>query len=170
MDIRNTIGKIPKWVRQYRYPIAIVLVGLILLWIPNLKTETQEQSETVQQEQTQQQEDLATLLADILGQIEGVGKVQVILTLAAGETVIYHSDRDTDTSDSGTSVRTETVIITDADRNETALISQVIPATYQGAVVVCQGADSASVKWAVVEAVSKATGLGANQISVLKMK
>jgi hypothetical protein len=41
---------------------------------------------------------------------------------------------------------------------------------YQGAVVLCQGAADAAVRLAVVEAVSKATGLGADKICVLKMK
>lgn len=35
--------------------------------------------------------------------------------------------------------------------------------------MVCQGADNAAVRLAIVEAVSKVTGLGANRISVLKM-
>jgi stage III sporulation protein AG len=39
-----------------------------------------------------------------------------------------------------------------------------------GAVVIAQGADDPSIKLAIVDAVTKATGLGANKISVLKMK
>jgi stage III sporulation protein AG len=39
-----------------------------------------------------------------------------------------------------------------------------------GAIVLCQGADVPSVRLAIVDAVSKVTGLVANQISVLKMK
>jgi len=41
---------------------------------------------------------------------------------------------------------------------------------YRGAVVVCQGGDNASVRLAVVEAVSNATGLTSDRITVLKMK
>ena len=49
-------------------------------------------------------------------------------------------------------------------------VQQVLPESYRGAIVVCQGADSPAVKLAIVEAVSRATGLGADSISVLKMK
>ena len=93
-----------------------------------------------------------------------------MLTVSAGETTLYQNDQDTNTGDTTSSVRQETVIITDSDRNQHALISQVLPPKYQGAVIVCQGADLPTVKLAIVEAVSKATGLGADQISVLKMK
>ena len=39
-----------------------------------------------------------------------------------------------------------------------------------GAIVVCQGGDNATVRLAIIEAVSNVTGLGADKISVLKMK
>ena len=47
---------------------------------------------------------------------------------------------------------------------------QVNPPTYLGAIIICEGADDANIRLAVVDAVSKVTGLGANRISVLKMK
>ena len=167
MDIRKLREKIPGWFYKYRYPIAIALVGIVLLLIP-VKAENTVQEEAKPSES--RQVDMSQELAQILAQIEGVGRVKVMLTIAAGETFIYQNDQDSNFGSGISSIRQETVIITDADRNQQALITQVLPAKYQGAIVICQGADTASVKWAVVDAVSKATGLGANQISVLKMK
>lgn len=169
MDISKLVGKIPKWFHAYRYPILILVVGLVLLTIPSQKksqTQTTEPEAVIQTNQM----DISQELAEVLAQMNGVGKVKVMLTLSAGEITIYHSDENIDTTEGASSVRKETVIVTDSDRNQNPLITQVIPAKYQGAVIVCQGADNPSVKWAVVEAVSKATGLGADQISVLKMK
>ncbi len=167
MDIGSWMQKLPKWFQKYRYPMVILLVGLVLLAIPGRKTTT---APAAEEPQTVQQPDAAQQLAQILGQIEGVGKVKVLLTVAAGETTLYHSDQDTNSGDGTSSVRQETIIIADSDRNQQPLISQVIPPKYRGAVIVCQGADTPAVKWAIVEAVSKATGLGTDQISVLKMK
>jgi stage III sporulation protein AG len=62
------------------------------------------------------------------------------------------------------------VIITDGNRNQKPVISQVIPAKYLGAVIICQGADQPTVRLAIVEAVSKLTGLGTDRVCVLKMK
>ena len=55
-------------------------------------------------------------------------------------------------------------------RADPGLVRQVNPPEYLGAVVLCQGADNPSVKLSIVEAVSKATGLTTDRITVLKMK
>lgn len=167
MDIKRWTETIPKWFQKYRYPIIIVILGLIVLMVPARKN-SDVKIDTPVSEVPQQ--DMAQQLAEILSQIEGVGRVKIMLTVSAGETTLYQNDQDTNTGDTTSSVRQETVIITDSDRNQHALISQVLPPKYQGAVIVCQGADLPTVKLAIVEAVSKATGLGADQISVLKMK
>lgn len=167
MDIGQLARKLPKWLHKYRYPMVILLVGLVLLMLPGRETAQKTQDTPVV---STQQPDTGQRLAQILTQIEGVGKVNVMLTVAESEKTLYQSDEDVTTGDNSSSVRQETILISDSGRNQQALITQVISPKYQGAVVVCQGADIPSVKWAVVEAVSKATGLGADQISVLKMK
>ena len=86
-----------------------------------------------------------------------------MLTVKNGEQTIYQTDIP------GTD-RQDTVIITDEDRAQNALVQQIISPTYRGAIVLCQGAENASVCLAIKEAVSKVTGLDASQISVLKMK
>ena len=167
MDIGKLRIQIPKWVYRYRYPISILLVGLVLMMIPT-KSKVTAQTEVVSVQS--KQSTTAEQLEQILSQIQGVGKVKIMLTIASGETILYHNDQDSNSGNGSASVRQETVIITDANRNQQALITQILPPKYQGAIVICQGADNPSVKWAVVDAVSKATGLGADQISVMKMK
>ena len=54
-------------------------------------------------------------------------------------------------------------------RQEVVVTQQLYP-TYQGAVVVCEGAGSSSVRLAVVNAVSVLTGLSSDRISVVKWK
>lgn len=170
MDIGKFVGKIPKWLREYRYPVIIVLAGLIMLGLSSRKGSTSQQETTVAATEQTQKIDLTQRLTQLLAQMDGVGKVQVMLSISVGETTYYYSDEDIVTGEGSSSVRKDTVIITDSARNQTALVTRVVPTQYAGAVVVCQGADRPSVRLAVVEAVSKATGLGADQISVLKMK
>ncbi len=152
---------------KYKYALGILVLGIALMLIPG-KISTSS-NETLQETAVVEQTDLANDLAKILCRIDGVGQVEVLLTLAAGEQTIYQQDTDIANGDTGTD-RHETVIITDGDRAQSGLIQQVNPPSYLGAIVVCQGADSPSVKLAVVEAVSRVTGLGADRISVLKMK
>jgi stage III sporulation protein AG len=73
-------------------------------------------------------------------------------------------------NDNNTSANSDTVTVTDSDRNENGLIRQINPPVYSGAVVVCQGADNPQVKLSIIDAVGKLTGLGSDKISVIKMK
>ena len=66
--------------------------------------------------------------------------------------------------------RKSTVLISGDNRAENGLLRQRNPPVYLGAIVLCQGADKASIRLAIVEAVTDATGLGSDRITVLKMK
>ena len=165
---RVAVGKkILEFGQKYRYALLVLLIGLGLMLLPG----TEKKSQTSEKQQTQEVEsvDISQQLEEILCQIQGAGKVQVMLTVAEGEKIMYQTDEDLASGDSGTS-RWDTVIITDADKAQSGLIQQVIPPVYRGAIVVCQGAHNAAVRLAIVEAVSNITGLGADKISVVKMK
>ena len=53
---------------------------------------------------------------------------------------------------------------------EGPLTREVTYTVYQGAVVACQGADSAQVRLEIVRAVASLTGLGSDKITVIKLK
>ena len=160
MDINQIRSKTGVWVKKYRYAIIVLLVGIGLMALPKFdKTETIKETTTSSSVRMPTEE-----LEMILSQIEGVGKVKLILTMETGEIIVYQTDKN----EAG--LRQETVIITDSNRTQQGLIQQIKYPKYRGAVVVCQGAADPAVQLAVVEAVADATGLGADRISVLKMK
>ncbi len=161
MELKQWSGKALELIKKYRYPILVLAIGILLMTLPTGEKSKQETQQPAQ-EAPEEKVDISAQLEAILSQIKGVGKVKVLLTQAMGEVYIYQFDENGD--------RKETVIITDGDRNESPILSQVVPPKYQGAVIVCQGAEVPAVKLAVVEAVSRLTGLGADHISVLKMK
>lgn len=93
-----------------------------------------------------------------------------MLTLSSGEQIIYQTDSRTVTASGSTTQETQTVFRQlGGSEKEPAVQSTVYP-TYQGALVVCDGAERASVRLAVTQAVSSLTGLGSNKIAVVKMK
>jgi stage III sporulation protein AG len=161
MDMTALREKTGKWFSKYKYLALILLVGIGLMLIPS-KSDTAESTQQIAQ-QTVETTGIAEQLEAILSNIKGAGKVQVMLTVKSGEQTVYQTD--TPATD-----RQDTVIITDDNRAQNGLVQQVISPTYRGAIVLCQGADSASVCLAIKEAVSKVTGLDTSQISVLKMK
>lgn len=169
MDIISLKSKLLAFLNKYKYVALILFIGLALMMLPTGK---KKESNTVPQTLAPTSEKLSDseALAQVLSTIAGAGKVQVLLTVAAGEQTIYQTDDVLSADGDTNNTQTDTVIVTDAQRNEIGLVRQIIPPIYQGAIVVCQGADSPSVRLSIVDAVSKVTGLGSDRISVLKMK
>lgn len=160
MDANGPRQRINALFGKYKYPILVVLVGLGLLLLP-----TGEAQEPPVPVETVREASLEQRLEELLAQIEGAGAVRVLLTEDVGRETVWQTDVQSDTD----SVREDTVIVEDADRNETGLVRRTTEPSYRGAVILCQGADAPSVKLAIVEAVRCVTGLGADQISVQKM-
>ncbi len=167
MELSGIGDKVCDFIKKYRYVLLILLLGIGLMLLPD--GDNQEEADTPQVA-VSQEPDISQQLSEILGQIQGTGQVKVMLTCASGKETIYQSNVHTVTEEGGFSEQRETVLFTNAERGEEGLIKQIIPEKYLGAVIVCQGADTPSVRLAIVEAVSDVTGLGADRISVLKMK
>ncbi len=150
--------RILSWLKRNKFVFLILAVGIAFMLIPSREEVTEESEPT----QATVQRNISEELAQILSQIKGAGKVQVMLTVKTGRTTVYQFDQDSNGQN--------TVIITNADRAQEGLIQRTDPPQYLGAIVVCTGADSAAVRLSIIEAVSKVTGLGTDRISVLKMK
>ena len=166
MDWLTLRGKARLWLKEYRYVILVLFLGVVLMLLPQGRAEKKENEEAPVPE-TVAEESLQERLEQLLSMVQGAGKVRVLLTEAAGEQVVYQTDGE---ESSQNTRRTDTVILSDSGRSESGLVQQILPPTYQGAVILCQGADSAAVRLALIEAVSNATGLTYDRISVLKMK
>ncbi len=150
--------RILSWLKRNKFVFLILAVGIAFMLIPSREEVTEESEPT----QATVQRNISEELAQILSQIKGAGKVQVMLTVKTGRTTVYQFDQDSNGQN--------TVIITNADRAQEGLVQRTDPPQYLGAIVVCTGADSAAVRLSIIEAVSKVTGLGTDRISVLKMK
>lgn len=158
----------PEIIKKYKYVIIILAVGIVLMLLPTGKKDLTDK--TVISEQSDNILSVEDQLAQILGSVKGAGKVQVMLSIAYGEEILYQTDDNYSEDSERISDSKNTVTVTDSDRNQSGLIRQVNPPMYSGAIVVCQGADNPSVRLAIMEAVSKITGLRTDRISVLKMK
>ena len=170
METLISMKKLYAVVRKYRYAILILLLGLVLMILPteqNQETKAEPSAEVIT---IQEEQDLEKRLEVLLSQIQGAGSVRVLLTERNGSQTFFQSNEQIEEDESGASRNNSVVITEDKDHSETALVRRIDPPVYQGAVVVCQGADDNRVKLSIVEAVRCATGLGADQITVIKMK
>lgn len=152
--------------RKYKYVLLILFIGVILMMIPVKEKDEPHPQISVEQREPTCAEELESILTDI----SGVGNVKVMLTEAIGEQTRYQTDEDSSLNADTESLRTQTVIVTKSDREETGLISSVTPPLYRGAIIVCQGGDNPTIKLSIVQAVSNVTGISSDRITVLKMK
>ena len=166
--------KLEKWtglLKKYRLAALVVLLGVVLMLLPTGgKAQTSGDSselpgETYSLEETEQR------MAEVLGTIDGVGRVRIMLTLRSGSTLRLAEDSTISDSTGGQTKQEKQVLTVNrgSGRQEVVVTQQLYP-TYQGAVVVCEGAGSSSVRLAVVNAVSVLTGLSSDRISVVKWK
>ena len=154
--------------RKYKYVWIVLLVGILLMLVPG---PADKESETLTQitGDSQIQDDMEIRLERVLSEMAGAGQVRVLLSVSQGEQTIYQTDSSYSQGQNNTDSRTQTILITDSQRNETGLVHQKNPPKYLGAIILAQGADDPVVKLSIVDAVGKITGLGADRISVLKM-
>lgn len=168
MEPMSLLLRLAETVKKYRHAMLVLVIGLACMLIPFGSPEKEEMPEPVRTEPVQT--DLEARLEQILSRVSGAGEVAVLLTLRTGEEIHYQSDEETDTGDSVARKSTGTILIEDENHRESGLIRRTDPPVYLGALIVCAGADRPEVKLAIVEAVRCVTGLGADQITVVKMK
>ena len=159
-------GAVWKALDRYKYVLIVIAVGIVLLLWPTGERSTGTDS-TADVREAFDLEALEEKLSRTLSMVEGAGEVTVTLTVKSGMEQVLASDRATSVSERGSSVEEETVLVNTGSGQGTVLLTQKYP-TFQGALVVCQGGDSAEVRLLLTQAVSALTGLGTDRITVCK--
>lgn len=125
--------------------------------------------------------DLENSLETILGNIEGVGKVKVLITYSeSSQTVpMFNEDtsisatEETDTNGGSRKISQENtkkeVIYQEVDGEKIPITQSVIMPTIEGAIITAVGAGNATVKSNIIQAVEAATGLATHKIQVFPM-
>ena len=150
--------------RKYRAVGLVLLAGLLLLLLPTGKSSGQER-QTSDDTQLYSLEETERRMAQLLGRMSGVGRVQVMLSLKTGPTLQLAQDMDLEQEEG--SLRQPVTVNRGSGWQEALVTRQDYP-VYQGAVVVCQGGGSSAVRLAVTEAVAALTGLSTEKITVVQ--
>ena len=156
-----------RFVAKWKYVWIILLAGLLML-LTGKTAEPPEEPETLEVEATASFSLPAfeTRLKDCISQIEGVGKVELMLTLASSGREVYASDiRQTSTASYESTVST----VSNGSYGEEPVRVTTTSPEFRGAVIVCEGAANDKVRLAVTEAVGALCGLGADKITVIQM-
>ena len=156
---------------KYKGIVLILAVGLLLLIWPT-KDQTVQIADTETSAEWETLKETERRMEQLLEQIEGVGRLSLMLTLESSAR--QELTADTELSYRGETAapdeysrRVETVIVS-TDQGEAPVVAYRIGPVYRGAVVVCQGAENAGVRLAVTQAVAALTGLGSDRIKVIQ--
>ena len=76
--------------KKYRFAALVALAGVVLMLLPG-KKDSMPDAETAEGE-TFSLEETERRMAEVLGAMDGVGRVQVMLTLRSGETLSLAED------------------------------------------------------------------------------
>lgn len=158
---------------RYRAVLIVLLAGMLLLASGGWFGGGEEQAAA----QTGQPEtagfDLAVFEQDLnekLAAIEGVGRVELMLSLDQTEEAVYAvNTRQTRNGDAGQSYESDLTVVSDGSYGEKPVTVKSLLPTFRGAVVLCDGADNAQVRLAVTQAVGTVCGIGSDKVTVLKM-
>lgn len=179
-------GLAGKWKKLKKDQIFIgILVGVLLLVIAlPMESGSQKGTEDLQpvvstaEEPDSQTEQMEKKLQRILEQVEGVGKVQVMITAKSSGRKTVEKDssvsEDSSTAEAGdgsTSRRTEetTVFERDSQGNEIPFVIEETAPEIEGVLVAAQGGDNLTVAENIIDAAEVLFGVEAHKIKVMKL-
>lgn len=164
--------KLPKFLAalgKYKYVLLVALLGAILLmWPAERKTGSSPPEEDSPLAGGLDVAGTEKAMEEILGKINGVGRVDVMLTLHTGGELVLAQDsslRYSGNTQSPDHYERSSQPVTDAGG---VVVTQEKLPQYRGALVVCEGGGNDAVRLQVISAVSALTGLGSDRIAVVK--
>ncbi len=172
-SIEKLIKSMPKWVL-----LALGILGMIFVGWGKLSVGGEEKHTPTEHDYEQT---MVSRMKTILSSVEGVGRLDVMVTLSEGYGYDYvrenrqniNTTEDLTESKSGrVQQRTETeekYVLADSTKGKTPVVMREYTPVIQGIVVVCEGGANPEVIVRVVDAATVALGVRASQVSVLPM-
>lgn len=170
--------------------IILIITVLIInsMWSSNdkgSKDNNQDSSKVLAQTTSvsiDEQNDLETKLEDILGSIDGVGKVKVLIKYSESSTVVAmynettsesttkENDKNGGSKDVKETENKKEIVYTDEKGENKPITEKVVMPVIEGAIITAQGAKDVNVKSSIVSAVEAITGLAVHKIQVFEMR
>lgn len=171
--------------------LIITVIAINTIWNGDKKeikkeevetTTSKQLASTTKTSQTSSNDEVQSNLENILSNIDGVGKVKVLITYSQSSEVVamYNENSKNSTveeKDSGGGTRTTTqtdiskdIIYQEENGEKTPITQKVVSPKIEGAIITATGAGNGTVKNNIVQAVEAVTGLPTHKIQVFEMK
>lgn len=181
-DKRNKNPKLKEWydkikkVKNIEIAFAVILLAIILLVYSGVTSAKNKTSDN-KVENAITNESLENNLEGILEEINGAGKVKVMITYdgsveyITANTTNSNSNISTDGSRTNTTSSTTTspVIVNNSGSSGPIIIKEIEP-DIKGVIVVAEGANNVQVRLELMRAVMVALNIGAENIEIFAMK
>lgn len=188
---KNDETKSKKKIENIVFLIIILIITLIIIntiWKGNEpQNQKTEQTNTAgkvlaNDEKTTEQEELEAKLESILCTIKNVGKVKVLINYSESSSLVPLYDETTTTSSTeegdssgGTRNVTETevqkdVVFSESSGNKEPVTQKNVMPIIQGAIITAEGANDATVRTNIINAVGAVTGLTIDKVQVFEMQ
>ena len=168
-----------------RILIIVAAAGILLIllseFIPSKSKSAEAPVLVAQLTEDQYIEKIESELKDILEKIEGVGEVELMITLEKGTEQVFATegkstvDRTSDdTANSGTRTTERSnseeklIILSETGGGQKPLVKTELQPQVKGVVVVCGGADKTVVEQRIIDTVTTALRIGSNRVCVAK--
>ena len=173
------IGELLKKSKIGIAPFIVLFAGIGILLLPNMFSRS---AQTQNSKETQRHNGSISFIDDItaytnnleqrlslhLSEIDGVGRISVMITIDTNWEIEYNKDIKKIIEGDKNDYNEQTVLIQDSARNEIPLIKREISPRIRGAAIVCDGADNPLVEAKIIETVKTVLGIPVNRISVAK--
>ena len=156
---------------KYKYVLIICLVGLALTCFPSSSEPEKEASPAGMDDGGI--EKLEGRIEAILGQMAGVGRVEVVLTAKSSSQSVYayNEDKNMSRSENGQTADSRSSLASlGSSGSQQPVMLRIDEPEYRGAFIVCDGADTAKVRLEITQAVASLTGISTDNIVISKMK
>ena len=158
--------------------MTVGLIGIALILLSEFWPTSKSQQNT---QQTVTAADMERDLLELISNVDGVGKAEVMITLATSAENVYATEQRVNQnvlSDSTNGVlgRTENkndtqdtiIVVRVSSGAESPILIKQIEPKVQGVAVICEGADDARVKSRIVEMVTTIYDIASNRVCVIK--
>lgn len=153
-----------------RLVVVLGIAGLAMILLSSLlpsdkKTPQAPAQTAVSTDATAYADALTDELTRVLSSLRGVGRAEVLVTLAGSEAQVYAAEQSTEQDEHGARAEIRYVVV-GSGGNQTALVESVTNPQVSGVVIVCEGGDNSVVREQVVRAATVACGVPSTRVFV----
>ena len=170
-EVKGTVGQMKKsgklWIVILGAAIGLGLLVLGSFDFPFGK-KTEQQAPTANSEHSELQayrQELSREIAQLCEQVQGVGQVQVVVTLSGGYEYVYACDVQSK-SDADSNMWEESYVIVGSGSSQSPVLLLRRQPSIAGVGIVCRGGGDPAVQNELVALVSATFGIGTNKIHV----